>query len=508
MKKSSLTTAVLAGLVGVAGFAGSANAVDLNPDGTGQALIYPYYTARAGQQTYISVVNSTDTPQAVKVRFLEGYASKEVRDFNLFLSPYDVWTGTIFKLSDAGVAGEGAAIGTRDTSCTVPLFPSKTSGGMSYVPFTNLYYTDSHYQPDKGPSGLDRTNEGYVELIAMSDILDDNGSATAITHVPQLDGSGLPIGDTGVPPGCAKFQNTLDSIANTDLTTEAPAGGLFGGGAIVDVANGTYYAYNADAIDGFTAVPLFSTAGSTTPNLTAVNTNPATGEADAYVFQKGVAIPATFTTNPIDAVSAVFDASALMNEWIANAANGQGTDWVVTFPTKRYYVNAVSTAMPPFVEALDENFDGASCVAVGLGIWDREEGAPGVSVSGPIFSPAPIIHTETPSLCHEVNVVSISAGDTPVSVLGSQYENSDGGMGLAVNVQPFGTAGWLKIDFVNNGILETHQIVSDDGVVFNGLPATGFAAERLVTGDGTSALANYAGAFRHRVERNISAATP
>ena len=91
MKRNSLTTAVVAGIAGVAGFAGLANAVDLNPDGLGQVLIYPYYTVNKSQDTQFSVVNSSDIGKAVKVRFLEGYNSREVLDFNLYLSPNDVW---------------------------------------------------------------------------------------------------------------------------------------------------------------------------------------------------------------------------------------------------------------------------------------------------------------------------------------------------------------------------------------------------------------------------------
>lgn len=78
MKRNSLTTAVVAGIAGVAGFAGLANAVDLNPDGLGQVLIYPYYTVNKSQDTLLSVVNTDSVNgKAVKVRFLEGYNSRD-----------------------------------------------------------------------------------------------------------------------------------------------------------------------------------------------------------------------------------------------------------------------------------------------------------------------------------------------------------------------------------------------------------------------------------------------
>ena len=71
MKKNSLTTALLAGLAGAAGLVTTANAVNLNPDGLGQVLIYPFYTVDGGNNTQISVVNTTNRVKAVKVRFLE-----------------------------------------------------------------------------------------------------------------------------------------------------------------------------------------------------------------------------------------------------------------------------------------------------------------------------------------------------------------------------------------------------------------------------------------------------
>src|SRR4029078_12616721 len=97
-KQKSLYAA-LAG-VSALGVTGAAQAVNVNPDGLGQVLIYPYYTPRADSLgnaygTLMSVVNSTATAKAVKVRFLEGKNSREVLDFNLFLSPKDVWTAAI-----------------------------------------------------------------------------------------------------------------------------------------------------------------------------------------------------------------------------------------------------------------------------------------------------------------------------------------------------------------------------------------------------------------------------
>src|SRR5678816_1917985 len=76
--------------------------------------IYPYYTVRGGNGTLLSVVNTHQEGKAVKVRFLEGYDSREVLDFNLYLSQYDVWVAQVYD------NGSGGAVATNDNSCTVP----------------------------------------------------------------------------------------------------------------------------------------------------------------------------------------------------------------------------------------------------------------------------------------------------------------------------------------------------------------------------------------------------
>ena len=112
MKKNTMATAIIAGLAGVAGIANISTAVNLNPDGVGQVLLYPYYTVNGGNTTVLSVVNTTDSGKAVKVRFLDARNSREVLDFNLYLSPFDVWTGGVTAKSG------GAYLTTSDTSCT------------------------------------------------------------------------------------------------------------------------------------------------------------------------------------------------------------------------------------------------------------------------------------------------------------------------------------------------------------------------------------------------------
>src|SRR6185312_14907660 len=103
MKRNCVTAVVVAGMIGAGADAG---AVNLSSNGLGQVLVYPYYTVNAGQQTLLSVVNTTPIGKAVKVRFLEAYNGRDVLDFNLYLSGYDIWTATVFALHDGGIESD------------------------------------------------------------------------------------------------------------------------------------------------------------------------------------------------------------------------------------------------------------------------------------------------------------------------------------------------------------------------------------------------------------------
>ena len=126
--KKSLCVALAA--TGMLGAAGVAQAVNVSENGLGNVLIYPYYTVNKdingnSYNTLMSVVNTTASTKAVKVRFREGKNSVEVLDFNVFLSPFDVWTASITPTGRAG----GGQIATTDKSCTIPTFPA---GGVDF----------------------------------------------------------------------------------------------------------------------------------------------------------------------------------------------------------------------------------------------------------------------------------------------------------------------------------------------------------------------------------------
>jgi len=493
MNKNSLTTAVIAGIAGVAGIANMASAVNLNPDGLGQVLLYPYYTVNGGQETLLSVVNTAAVGKAVKVRFLEGYNSREVLDFNLFLSPFDVWTANVFALSDLSSGlGTGAAITTGDNSCTAPVLKESISGTTNYVAFRT--YTFAPPNSDTGPTDASRTREGHFEMITMADIVQPSDLYTDTKHV------------NSVPPGCGTFADGPNTPAELDFEAldlvAVPTSGLFGSADVVNGANGTYYTYNADALDGFTATTLVQPTSSLTPSLGQVN--PPT----SFVFDDGILLTSTWTgtSEAIDAVSSVFMASNVYNEYEANAFNG--TDWVLTFPTKRFYVDSTinfqSTAVAPFEELFGQTNDGKSCTILGIVNYDREENT--LQSSGCGFSPCPPGQPPS-SICHETNVITFDATGT-ASVLAST---------LTSNIVPIGTAGWAALNLDPNAgpspgnpffgeIGGPHNLhVATNGNQFHGLPITGFQATNFVVNvAGGNTLGNYSGVNRHRVSRSCT----
>jgi len=496
MKRNNLTTAVIAGIAGVAGIASLANAVELNPDGLGQVLIYPYYTVNANNVTLVSVVNTTGSAKAVKVRFLEGYNSQEVLDFNLFLSRFDVWTANVFSLSATG----GGNLLTDDESCTIPDIKGATGPGLGTLPAPDgrsyVLFRNGQYQTDGGPKTIDRTREGHIELIEMASIALGSNVEEAVTHDQTV--------SPPTPPGCSGLTATV--AANlADLLN--PTGGLFGSGNIVNPIDGTLLGYNAEAIDGFYALgnTLYTGSGSTLPSLASTRTNPA--GADAYNFGKDPVTNATTVitsnysaTNAIDAVSSVFTASVISNEYVIEAVSASESEWVITFPTKKFYVNT-TPAIAPFIQRFAA--PGRSCVLVGISYYNREEST---VTTVDDFSPP----TDNPpsSLCYEAQVLTFQrAADYTAAAGVSKVLGSK----LTANIDPRAsgfTSGWLRIDLNPTGSpAEPHALrPSVDGDVFHGLPAIGFLATNYLNRNngGPNVLSTYSALYRHRAERSCT----
>src|SRR5690606_19763494 len=90
--KAAFRAVPLAAAIGVAmsaGITSTAHAVNISGDGLGEVLLFPYYTTNNGYDTYINITNTSENAVVFKIRFREAYNSRDARDFNVVLSPYD-----------------------------------------------------------------------------------------------------------------------------------------------------------------------------------------------------------------------------------------------------------------------------------------------------------------------------------------------------------------------------------------------------------------------------------
>ncbi|MFK7955829.1 MAG: hypothetical protein AB8B96_07020 [Lysobacterales bacterium] len=545
MKRNTLTNAVLAGIGGVAGLAGIANAVNLNPDGLGEVLIYPFYTVNGGNDTLLSVVNTTNDVKAVKVRFVDSKNSREVLDFNLYLSPFDVWTGVVTdpQGDDSGLA----AVATADRSCTVPSFFAQNDGtlgaGIPYVNFKTIRFDEDETIPgvDVTDQSPERTREGHFEVIEMGivdedvDLQDTDLEAAAIHGVDGIPFDCAALVAAWVPGGI--WNATGDRGADTDVRT--PEGGLFGSASIINVLNGTQVGFNADAIAAFydpnpadigAPLTLHALPGSEEPTLRQANTAATSGSnfiVQSTVFDNGRIVTSDWDANllvesppgsgtlvpnagRINAVSAIYMHNNIYNEYAIDSVLNGATEWVMTFPTKRFYVDQIPALAPFTVTYNDEQIaDGASCEEIGISFTDREEGDPGQTPGQVNFSPFDPARAQAPQLCYEAQVITFGQEDNtgPSSILGSPNSENISTATVA------GTSyenGWATINFTSDTLGRgDHAYTSDDGDTYLGLPVTGFQITVVQNGTladsaGNSVLSNYAGLFGHRASRSIA----
>ncbi|GHT88794.1 hypothetical protein AGMMS49543_27420 [Betaproteobacteria bacterium] len=144
--------------------------VVVSEDHIGLINVVPYYSVQEGNTIALSITNNDRlNGKAVKVRFRGAQWSDDVLDFQVFLSPGDIWTAALTKQGDVAVLNYAG-----DTTCTRPqLNPGDA------VPF----HADTRVAGSAG-----NTLEGYVEIITLADI------------PPVLNGAAAPVGGEFTPP--------------------------------------------------------------------------------------------------------------------------------------------------------------------------------------------------------------------------------------------------------------------------------------------------------------------
>ncbi|MES9828525.1 MAG: hypothetical protein ABW201_09700 [Candidatus Thiodiazotropha sp.] len=278
LRKSKIAAAML-----MATATAGVNAAHVNTDGTGQVALLPYYNVNNNFITNINITNTTNLYKAVKVRFRESRISADVLDFNIYMSPFDVWNGTI------RLSGSVANIITEDETCTYPAKALLQAG----VDFRNIYTATTD----------EDLTEGYVEIIEMGVIADGTGPAADGGLFAEIDASGtadgaintvagdrditagLLHGATGVPADCSVVADAWTAgaagapangfepgaMAATGVATDpdvalpypevtnaglvAPTGGINAYSIMINTATGAAFVEQGAHVDDYATVP-------------------------------------------------------------------------------------------------------------------------------------------------------------------------------------------------------------------------------------------------------------
>lgn len=347
MKKSILSLAVAGAFVA----AGSANAaLNLQNDGIGHILMVPYFTTQNGNSTLLNLVNTdTTNGKAVKVRFRGGRDSDDIFDFQVFLSPGDVWTANISQN-----ASGASTLTTSDSTCTLP-----AASVLNSTAFITSRLSTADATNSVG------TREGYIEIFNMADVPSGTTTTnpvyattkhTSTGGAPTCDGTIL----SGILATHANFSTDATgqytyNTGSTATALRAPTNGLMANWTIINVPNTTVFSGQATAIAATTATRIVysgQVATAVTPT-TASTAYPGirstfdgvlltTGFATAQYDFPDMSTPyETATANAgtqAYALSSPLAHTSIINEFLLDTGISAKTDWLVSMPTRRYLV--------------------------------------------------------------------------------------------------------------------------------------------------------------------------
>ncbi len=649
MKFSRLSA--VAGLA-LATAAGTAQAVNIATDGIGEVVVGSYFTAQPGFQTLINLTNTRDVPVAVKVRIHEGMNSRDVLDFTVGLSAFDVWTGVIREVTN----GTSSTVVLRTTdqanaagkyTCVLPQI-KPAGGGTSLNATSDLQLSTAAYgggsnayteDQDGGPVDSSRFHEGYIEIISLGYADKDNAgiantgqttdatSSAAASAIAGIIDTGYAIENHNCNFVEASFGNGtrtggLARIVETARQFGEPINALKGNVRVLNIGTGTESDVPVLTLANFYNGEAATNYADPTANLTGTppGVNPADNAActitrgslrdggaawvrggagtscnnlitkqtpfafleptlnDAFPAQANIYLdapnaafqltPATNNVNGrtrgVDAVSALIQRKSIINEWAANkfADGSVTTEWVVTMPTKLFYVDfgtgpqgailprrvdaatgnivaagpgayarpeailagtpvsgagvysAPTNAYAPFTTKFGRTtstdpLSASACLNVTYSLYDRAEQKPADvnPGTGVVQSPAPPVRQTPTSICYETNVIDFKYGSNSAFVPSDAEAPS--GLGhvklqkdirIVADSTKVNAAGWMQLD-LGTGTQEARAelALNNNNVFLRGAPVIGFALKNRLYGQATL---NYSSTSTHAYLRD------
>ena len=385
-------------------------------DGTGEAILLPYYHAADGEATLFGVTNHSDQAKAVRVVIAEGRNGRAALAFNVYLAPRDSWNGAI-----AGGNQGRPVFFNADESCTLPL--AQAAG----EPLRDDGYIGSR-NDDLG-TDVARLQHGSIELIELGV---PTGLAAQLVESRQC---GVLAARFAQEDGAWRF--------NPNADIDPPAGGLTGEAQIIDVAGGVAYRSDAVVLDDFSFGPRHALAGNADFNAVRFykpTVSPAIGGFSVHGAMISI-------DRPADAVSLTLMSTAYETGYLLGDALDASTRVVVALPTRAAYLDNLPGGELPANTGAIAPFNGVTankpyCIDSD---WQSIDRAGLVSVK-----------TLLP-LCEQVNVIDLAQQQGEA---GDFVTGSDTGR-VRIDLQPHPHT--LQYEVFNGDVTEPHQA--------HGLPA-------------------------------------
>lgn len=338
---------------------GKAGAVSVSTNGSGSAVVVPYYSVNGGWETLLNITNTTSNSLAVKVRLHEARNGRSVMNFNVALSPLDVWTGYIQADADGR-----PFLRTTDSSCTSPITIGSEGLRASEQGYSTVFdllglVSVSFRDHDATDGSIERLREGYITVLAMGETL---GEGTAPDPANSIRGStawfakhvdGLPrncqqVAEDFEPEEAGNFlQVLLESLlSQTPLAIRGDQGS---GNPVARATSSNPWGYGP--ISSRTPLKVNATLVNRTRGTAAgidsfpiadygQNRNLVTAQAFPFNLEPTLASSnGLWSTSGLAQIEAGIAANSVANEWSNNPNTDAGSEWVVTMPTKRFHVD-------------------------------------------------------------------------------------------------------------------------------------------------------------------------
>ncbi len=430
-------------------------------DALGDLALVPYYTVRDNFVTGVHIINTSSATKVVKLRLRRGTDSADALDFNLIMSPYDEWTGTIN--DDGGALG----ISSADTTCTAPIANGSDSSGKPKFVAPNTFR-----------AGAD---EGYLEVIGMADADAAQPISAAALH------------SNGIPANCAAVRGNFLAANVTSPTSTTSSNGV---STYTDSDNALKVSYFVrDAASGMemgdnaTHIKDFADAAMMTNQQYGLNS----GDVNGFDFPDldgGGALAANRGLYD-SVIRADLGSAAIINDWSYNSVNGVSTDWVVTIPGQYLMDNPADNGMLVVNGMGDVTNHRDLPVRAVFTVFDREEGKE--TAGGLVISPSPI--AAATDFTQEVNVVEWGGQKVFNTAKPTKITPSFGS-----------TVGWSDLTISSNTAARMIYDLTGVGAAaapLNGIPVIGFTAWQRTFADASK---NYGRIVGHsRTDDIISA---